>query len=108
MQIIKSFIRIAVRKITYTLLGLVAAVLSIVMAPNAYAAPGDLDLLNLNIVGGFVLATAVQPDGKTIIAGQFSSVLGQARSNIARLNADGTLDADSNPSINSDVYSVAV
>ena len=107
MQVIKSFIRWAVRKIT-CLLGLVAVLLSTLMVPNAYAAPGDVDSLNLNIVGNFVLATAVQPDGKTIIAGNFSSVLGQARSNIARLNADGTLDAGFNPNVNATVFSVAV
>ena len=107
MQAVKEFIRLAVRKIT-CLLGLVAAVLSIVMVPNAYAAPGDVDSLNLNIVGYAVFATAVQPDGKTIIAGTFSSVLGQARTNIARLNADGTLDAGFNPNADFAVYSVAL
>jgi uncharacterized delta-60 repeat protein len=70
--------------------------------------PGDLDPLNANIVGSYMLATAVQPDGKTVIAGVFSSVLGQPRNNIARLNADGTLDAGFNPNANSNVYSVAV
>lgn len=43
--------------------------------PAAQAAPGDLDPLDANVVGAYVLATAVQPDGKTIIAGQFTSVL---------------------------------
>ena len=50
----------------------------------------------------------MQPDGKTIIAGSFSSVLGVARNNIARLNADGTLDAGFNPNANSFVESVAL
>jgi hypothetical protein len=36
-----------------------------------------------------VRTTAVQPDGKTILVGTFTSVLGVARTNIARLNADG-------------------
>ncbi|MBE2285889.1 MAG: IPT/TIG domain-containing protein [Prosthecobacter sp.] len=75
-----------------------------VVAPG----PGDLDPLNLNIVGSYVGATAVQPDGKTIIAGEFTSVLGVVRNNIARLNADGTLDAGFNPNANGVVYSVAV
>ncbi|MCX6856166.1 MAG: choice-of-anchor D domain-containing protein [Verrucomicrobia bacterium] len=70
--------------------------------------PVDLDTLNANVVGSYVMATAVQPDGKTIIAGSFSSVLGQPRNNIARLNADGTLDSDFNPNANNIVYSVAV
>ncbi len=40
-----------------------------------------------------VLAIAVQPDGKIVIAGVFSEVNGVTRGNLARLNADGTLDA---------------
>ena len=49
-----------------------------------HAAPGDLDALNLGVTGNFVMATAVQPDGKTIIAGGFSQVLGQPTAVIAR------------------------
>ncbi len=60
-------------------------------------APGSLDALDANVSGGFVTTTAVQPDGKIIIGGQFTSVLGVARSNIARLNADGTLDTGFDP-----------
>jgi uncharacterized delta-60 repeat protein len=60
------------------------------------AAPGELDSLDLNIPtgNGFmpVTATAVQPDGKIIIGGNFTSVLGVPRTSVARLNADGTLD----------------
>ena len=38
---------------------------------------GRLDqTLNLNTVGDVVIQTAVQPDGKIIIGGGFSSVLG--------------------------------
>jgi uncharacterized delta-60 repeat protein len=47
---------------------------------------------NLNF-GVNVFATATQPDGKILIGGQFTQVLGVNRINIARLNADGTLDA---------------
>ena len=43
-------------------------------------------------VNGEVLAVAIQSDGKIIIGGRFSAVNGIARSNLARLNADGTLD----------------
>ena len=43
-------------------------------------------------VNGEVLAAVVQPDGKIVIGGRFSAVNGIARSNIARLNEDGTLD----------------
>ena len=43
-------------------------------------------------VNGQVLAIVVQPDGKIVIGGRFTEVNGIARSNIARLNEDGTLD----------------
>ncbi len=44
-------------------------------------------------VTGQVNAIAVQPDGKVVIGGSFSAVNGAPRSNIARLNPDGTLDS---------------
>jgi len=43
-------------------------------------------------VNGQVYAIAVQADGKIVIGGEFGSVNGVARQNLARLNADGTLD----------------
>ena len=43
-----------------------------------------------------VYAIAVQPDGKVIVGGGFTRVNGSARSAIARLNSDGTLDASFN------------
>ncbi|MBI4945906.1 MAG: T9SS type A sorting domain-containing protein [Bacteroidetes bacterium] len=46
---------------------------------------------------GFVFASAIQSDGKIIIGGDFSSYNGTARTRIARLNADGSLDATFNP-----------
>jgi len=81
--------------------------LALFALPAAHAAPGDVDPLDA-AVNGPVYATAVQPDGKIIIGGSFSSVLGQPRSNIARLNADGTLDAGFNPNANGIVMCVAV
>ena len=60
---------------------------------------GRLDqTLDLSIPAkAFVLATAVQPDGKILIGGKFDAVLGVARNHIARLNTDGTLDTAFNP-----------
>ena len=70
---------------------------------------GRLDqTLNLSTVGAFVSATAVQPDGKILIGGSFSSVFGVARNNIARLNTDGTLDIAFNPNANVEVSAIAV
>ena len=45
---------------------------------------------------GIVNRIAVQPDGKIIVAGDFQLVNGAPRSRIARLNADGSLDATFN------------
>ena len=55
------------------------------------------------ITNGLVLDSALQPDGKLIITGQFSEVHGVARSSIARLNLDGTLDLSFDPGAGSDV-----
>jgi uncharacterized delta-60 repeat protein len=40
-----------------------------------------------------VRAIALQPDGKMVVVGQFTNYNGTARSRIARINADGSLDA---------------
>ena len=55
--------------------------------------------------GGFggvphVFSIAMQPDGKILAGGHFSTIGGQIRNNIARLNTDGTAD----PAFNSDVH----
>jgi uncharacterized delta-60 repeat protein len=55
-----------------------------------------------------VNSIAVQSDGEILVGGKFTSIGGQARNNIARLNADGTLDAAFDPNADSDVYSIAV
>lgn len=39
-----------------------------------------------------VRALALQPDGRLLIAGEFTRVAGQPRGGVARLNADGSLD----------------
>jgi uncharacterized delta-60 repeat protein len=72
-------------------------------------ADGRLDqTLDLNIVGDLVGATAVQPDGKILIGGHFTSVLGVPRNNLARLNTDGTLDTAFDPNVNHAVFAIAV
>jgi len=60
---------------------------------------GRLDQTIGDVVPGAyqVLATVVQPDGKILIGGLFDTVAGTARSRIARLNTDGTLDTAFNP-----------
>src|SRR5436305_323162 len=44
-----------------------------------------------------VLTTALQPDGKIIIGGAFTSYNSIGRNRIARLNVDGSLDAGFDP-----------
>jgi uncharacterized delta-60 repeat protein len=42
--------------------------------------------------GASIYSMAVQGDGKVLVAGYFTSINGTGRTNLARLNADGTLD----------------
>ena len=63
---------------------------------------GSLDLsFNPGLgVNGIVLSTLVQPaDGKVLIAGNFTLVNSLNRTNIARLNADGSVDTNFDPGI---------
>jgi uncharacterized delta-60 repeat protein len=46
---------------------------------------------------GTVFAVAVQPDGKILIGGDFTTVNGLARSRLARLQSDGSLDVTFDP-----------
>lgn len=48
---------------------------------------------------GYVSGLAMQADGKLVIHGGFSIVNGQRREQLARLNADGTLDTGFNPGL---------
>jgi len=59
-------------------------------------ADGSLDASFTSGVGGLgdeLYAAAMQKDGKIIIGGHFSTYSASARGNIARVNADGSLDS---------------
>jgi len=58
--------------------------------------------------GVHVQAIAVQPDGKVVIGGFFTAVNGISRMNIARLNADGSVDLEWNPVVNDRVHALAI
>ncbi|MBC7909563.1 MAG: delta-60 repeat domain-containing protein, partial [Pyrinomonadaceae bacterium] len=74
-----------------------------------YENDGTVDrTLNLNAVGTLIQATAIQPDGKILIGGQFTDILGAHRDNIARLNPDGTLDTTFNPGVTGSVNAIVV
>jgi uncharacterized delta-60 repeat protein len=68
----------------------------------------DLNIPAVGGLGSFVLAIAVQPDGKILIGGHFLKVLGVTRNHIARLNPNGTLDASFDPNASNDVHSITV
>ncbi len=75
---------------------------------------GSLDTSFGNGLAGassFVLAVAVQGDGKVIIGGAFTTVNGTTQNRIARLNSDGSLDTSFGNGLagaNSSVYAMAV
>ncbi len=54
---------------------------------------GSLDATFAVVVNNAVNAIALQPDGRIVIGGDFTSVGGVPRNRVARLNADGSLDA---------------
>jgi uncharacterized delta-60 repeat protein len=60
--------------------------------------------------GDFVNSITLQPDGKIIVGGDFTSFNGTTRNHIARLNSDGTLDDTFIPGTGFDgsVYSTAL
>lgn len=87
------------------------------LAPVAgRAAGGDVDLsfnpgLGASGAAATVFAVAVQADGKIVVGGTFTQVGNQARGNVARFNADGSLDAtflSSRVGANGDVFALAV
>src|SRR6266568_1641709 len=55
-----------------------------------------------------VLSLAVQADGRILVGGSFSTLGGQSRTNIGRLNGDGTLDTSFNPGADDTLYSLVV
>lgn len=70
--------------------------------------PGAVDSLDAPILGNSVSAMAVQPDGKILLGGAFTSIHGEPRTNLARLNADGTLDRTFSPAVLGPVLCLAV
>ncbi len=62
----------------------------------------------LNSHADYVLSLAIQADGKILVGGRFTSLGGESRANIGRLNADGTLDESFNPGADDNVDSLAV
>ena len=55
-----------------------------------------------------IYSIAVQPDGKVLVGGNFTSVGGESRDRLARLNPDGTLDASFNTHVYDGVFSITI
>jgi len=74
---------------------------------------GSLDVTfnpGTGVIRGWVSALALGTDGKVFIGGDFSAVNGFSRNGIARLNADGSVDASFNPAFatNTELYALAL
>src|SRR5437762_1293525 len=99
----------AIRKVTLLLFSI-----AVLLAGGTTAVRGQsaLDGFDPN-ANGTVRAVVVQPDGKILIGGDFTTLspnggAAVTRNYIARLNPDGTLDTAFDPNANSSVYSIAV
>ena len=76
--------------------------IGVAQAPPPLVNP-NLQLFN----NGTVNAVVRLPSGDLVVGGSFVSVAGTPRANIAKLHADGTLDANWNPSADGAILSLA-
>jgi uncharacterized delta-60 repeat protein len=83
--------------------------------PQLFAArlnpDGSLDKGMTNLLGpdGAVYALAEQPDGKMLVGGYFTQTEGQPRHGVARVNANGNIDASfTDPGLDNTVTALAV
>jgi len=98
-----TFMKIDPRRIAVFICGGLLA-----FACRAVAAPGDVETgFNPN-ANGSVFSLSIQPDGKIVMGGDFTSVGGTNINYLARLNADGTLVSSFNPSVSNSVFCTAV
>src|SRR6267378_2868668 len=103
-------------RVSLALLMLLAVAVVLIYVARSSAAGGDIDpTFNAGGAGAdsTVNAVAVQPDGKIVIGGGFTSYNGDAAASdsVMRLNADGTRDPTFNAGgagANSAVFAVAV
>ncbi|MFI5006588.1 MAG: delta-60 repeat domain-containing protein, partial [Solirubrobacterales bacterium] len=84
----------------HILAALLAPVLCVsVSRPARAASPGEVDptfdagIVDFGFGSGLVQKVLVQPDGKILMGGAFSTVQGVTRNSLARLHPNGTLDA---------------
>lgn len=85
--------------------------LALTLSGAVIAGPGAVDGSFIPPApNGWVHDIAVQPDGKILVAGEFTTIGGMNRSRIARLIADGTVDPSFEPGVgpNNLIRSLAV
>ena len=73
--------------------------------PVSLLAAGDVDLTfnpTIERPGAGVFDLVLQPDGKSLIGGAFTTVNGVSRPRVARLNSDGSVDTTFNPGVGPD------
>jgi beta-propeller uncharacterized protein DUF5122 len=88
---------------------LIAFALAIASAVASAQSPPPLAQPNVPLLtNGSVNAIVRTSDGGVIVGGDFTEIGGVARSNLARFNADGTLDAAWNASTNGPVAALAL
>ncbi len=73
---------------------------------SAIATQSDGQML-ISGIGTLVFDIALQPGGKVLIGGNFTTVGGTPRRGVARLTPDGSLDTGFNPNPNNDVVDIA-
>ncbi len=108
---IVPLLRSGLCRLTFVLAALLA------IAPRAIQAqsfsPSAADGFDPN-VNGIVYALVVQPDGKVLVAGKFTTLqpngsgTAVTRNNLARLNTDGSLDASFNPNVNNQINALVL
>ena len=99
------------RPITSRVLALAFATLAVALLlppTHARAAAGDLETTFAPTPDDGVQCVSVQPDGKLIIGGSFTSISGKPHARVARINTDGSVDNTFNPSVDNVVYCSAV
>ena len=88
-------------------------ILSLLLSSTARVqAQSALDGFDPN-ANGTIRVVVVQPDGKILIGGDFTTLspnggIAIARNHIARLNSDGTLDAGFDPNADDSIYALAL
>lgn len=91
------------------LLQAAAVFCGVLLTATAPAQTAPATLPNVQFTkSGLVLSIAPQGDGKVLIGGYFSLVNGVMRSNIARLDADGSVDETWDPGANGAVRQIVV